>query len=326
MKRILVLRGGALGDFILGLPALQAIRQAFPDAQLELVAPAAVLTLANRWVDVATPLERAEMASLFREEGLPEGVGNRYRDLDLVVLWIADRSGAVRRNVKRLGARQILWSSALPQRPGMHATDHLLDSLRPLGINVIGCHDPDWSTQGAWVETTLASNSGKPGVDRQLVAIHPGSGATWKCWPPERFARVAEHIQTSGYQVALIQGPADSTAVERVTSCFREQPPHVVTGLEVEDLATFLSSCYCYLGNDSGVTHLAAALGTPTIAIFGPTDPAVWGPRGPKVTVLSSSTECSPCAREEAMACQPRACLESVTVRQVTSALDEMLR
>lgn len=313
MKRILVLRGGALGDFILGLPALRAIRQAFPGAHLELVAPAAVLALANRWVDIATPIEGADIALFFRDGTLPEEVTNRYGNLDLVVLWLADGSGAVRRQFERLGAMRILWAPALPQKPGRHAADHLLESLRPLGIPV----DLD------------SDKAGQPGARASCppgtVTIHPGSGGSWKCWPAERFARIVKHLQSAGHRVALIQGPADSLTVERVMSICRERPPLVVTGLKVDELAAFISSCSCYLGNDSGVTHLAAVVGTPTVALFGPTDPAVWGPRGPKVTVLSHSTECSPCAQGKAIACQPRMCLESITVQQVISSLDEMM-
>lgn len=326
MKRILILRGGALGDFILGLPALRAVRRAFPDAHLELVAPSTVLPLAKRCVDVATPLERAETAQLFREEGLPEGAIDRYRDLDLAILWIADASGVVRRNFQRLGVGQILWAPALPQQPGRHATDHLLDSLRPLGIKTTGQGDPnepriwpplacqDWPNQRVNITQTEA-----------VIAVHPGSGGAWKCWLAECFARLIEQLQASGRRLVLVQGPADSAAVEGVITACRTEPPPTLSGLDIEDLAAFLSSCACYVGNDSGVTHLAAAVGTPTVALFGPTDPTVWGPRGAKVKVIYSHQLCSPCNREKATACQPRVCLESITVQQVISTIEEVL-
>jgi len=373
MERVLVIRGGALGDFILGLPALKALRGAFPKAYLELIAPAAVLSLARNIVDAATPLERAEIAFLFQEGALPDEIADLYGNLDLVVLWLADGSGAVRRNFERLGARRILWAPALPQQPGRHAADHLLDTLRPLGIIVHdrsgfdkrrSClqdmaeglslrvpRDATWfesheATRNLKVAATLYRRASRPrsqegtlgayqdycteGLDlppgSSIIAIHPGSGGAWKCWSAERFAVVADHLLALGHRVLLIQGPADVAAVERVRSIVQMLPLPVVAGLNVEGLAALLSSCSGYLGNDSGVTHLAAAVGTPTVAIFGPTDPAVWAPLGPRVIVLKSPIECSPCTRERAMACRVRACLEGVQVEQVLPALEDLLK
>lgn len=121
---------------------------------------------------------------------------------------------------------------------------------------------------------------------QRVVAVHPGSGGRRKCWPAERFARVAEALGAEGIGVALVQGPADGEIVADVLKALGGAPPPVVSDLPVRDLAALLSLCATYLGNDSGVTHLAAAVGTPTVALFGPTDPAVWGPRGERVTIL----------------------------------------
>ena len=330
MDRILVMRGGALGDFVLGLPALRALRGAFPRASLELIAPSAVLPLASALADAVTPLERAEVAALFGDAGsLPEGIVARHRGLDLVALWLADLDGSVRRNFEVLGARRLLWSPALPP-PGRHAADHLLATLEPLGLlapsvtassprrlGVPVVRPSAAAKQNAFaLWRDLGLSAGRP-----VVAVHPGSGGDWKRWPAERFAQVADRLAEEGVGVVVIQGPADAEVVGQLLARVRGRRPPVVSGLGVEDLAAFLSLAACYLGNDSGVTHLAAAVGTPTVAIFGPTDPGQWGPRGPNVLVLRAERECVPCGREGGARCRDRACLELVSVEQVVEAM-----
>jgi len=99
------------------------------------------------------------------------------------------------------------------------------------------------------------------------------------------------------------------------------QDPILLHDLPLPLLAAILSRCRLYVGNDSGVTHLAAAVGVPTVAIFGPTDPDVWAPRGPGVRVVRAATPCAPCAPPQRQACQQRACLEAVSVQAVLDAI-----
>ncbi len=325
MERMLVMRGGALGDFVLGLPALRALREAFPRTNLEMIAPGAVLPLAAPWVDVATPMERGEVAHLFQEEQVPASLVDRYSDLDLVVLWLADGNGSVRRNFERLGARRILWAPALPQAPGVHAADHLLATLRPLGTPVEAPYSPMVPGEPARERAMDLWRLLSLGAGVPVVAVHPGSGGAWKCWRAERFAGVVDRLMASGSSVVLLQGPADDAVVGKVLSAVRGARPPVAANLAVDELAAFLSLCSVYLGNDSGVTHLAAAVGVPTVALFGPTDPAVWGPRGRRVMVLALEGDCAHCGRERAVVCAHRSCLDGIEVERVVSTLGEAL-
>lgn len=309
------MRGGALGDFVLGLPALEALRESYPHAHLHLLAPGAVMELASPMVDAATPLERADVAWFFAEPGDTSRVtGDQYRDLDLVVLWLAGGSGAVRDNFQRLGARRILHAPAIPPTPGLHAADHLLQTLQPLGIRLHFPAIPVVAPEPSAVEEAAELLLGLGVVrDRPAVAIHPGSGGDWKRWPAERFAKVAHALRAAGLQVVLIQGPADEIAMGQLLARLPGERLAVISGLGIRQLGALLTLFSCYLGNDSGVTHLAAAASAPVVALFGPTDPAVWGPRGPRMTVLRAGDEV-----EEN--------IERLAVEPVLSAVMSMLR
>jgi ADP-heptose:LPS heptosyltransferase len=120
----------------------------------------------------------------------------------------------------------------------------------------------------------------------------------------------------------LILGPADERLVRRMMTLAKKIGAVTAHNLRLRLLAAVLSKCGAYVGNDSGVTHLATATGIPTLAIFGPTDPAVWAPLGRNVKVVSSTADCSPCAREAMHRCRERACLEEIEVEAVVRAVE----
>ena len=100
----------------------------------------------------------------------------------------------------------------------------------------------------------------------------------------------------------------------------------IARGMELKKVAALLSLCDVFLGNDSGLTHLAAAVGVETVALFGPTDPGEWAPRGRRVTVVSQNVECAPCARETMKRCPHRECLTTLTPEAVIDFLAHFLR
>ena len=121
----------------------------------------------------------------------------------------------------------------------------------------------------------------------------------------------------------LIQGPADEVAVAEVHALLADTPHLLVHDSPIATLAPLLSWVSLFIGNDSGISHLAAALGVPVLAIFGPTDPAVWAPRGKQAFWLAGKAACAPCKPATLLACDDQQCLASIQVEDVMAFLAE---
>lgn len=323
MKRILVMRSGAVGDFVLTLPVLAALRERWPAAEIEVVGHPDIACLAveagladkvSRWDDPA-------WLGLFREgDSLPPGLAASLAARDTIISFTPDPDRALEKRVRRACPGKVVVHSPLPASlPKVHATEHLLGALAPFGI------EPRRRTarlalsdeQARWGASYLASQGIRAGVE-PIVAIHPGSGSRKKCWPWPRFESAARSlIDQHGCRLIVTAGPADEHLLPALT--LHASRVTIVTGLDLLQLASVLSHAQCCLGNDSGVTHLAAALGVPTVAVFGPTDASVWAPLGPHVTVVQGVCPTGPCSREQRAQCPRQVCLESVSPAEVLS-------
>lgn len=290
MKRILILRGGALGDFMVTLPVLAALQRQWPEAVLFLAARPSLgrLALAAGLVHAVIPLESAQMSRFFADmPEAPDDDSAFVGSLDLAVSFLADGDGVLERNMRRMGLRRWL---AIPSRVKQgHATDHFLAPLIHAGYVASEHADPiprlvlpsDRITRG---RVRISERTGNLGP---WAFLHPGSGSPSKNWPVESFLVLACLLaRYCGLQPVFLAGEADDAVVSRLRE--RGMPYPLFHHLELDELASMLAAGRIYVGNDSGVTHLAAALGIPTMALFGPTDPAQWAPRGPRVHVVRS--------------------------------------
>lgn len=277
--RIVVFRPGALGDTILSIDALAALRSAWPEALLELVGNRAAGSLLAEAgiVDVVTSFEATTVTDLFRT---PARVAPGWRDAQAVVLWL---NGGER-------IAEAFESAGVPlvQAPHMepsegHMADHLVRTLAPLEIGALRLPRLHGLEQ---LRRALRRDDIARGREQSRILLHPGSGSPRKNWPPERFADLARHlVRERGRQVGLLLGPADRAPAQALAALLDEQGLHVPFAVPsgVPDLAHHLAAADLVVGNDSGVSHLSAALGTPTVAVFGPTDPVRWAPPGARV-------------------------------------------
>ncbi|MFA5352905.1 MAG: glycosyltransferase family 9 protein [Thermodesulfovibrionales bacterium] len=152
---------------------------------------------------------------------------------------------------------------------------------------------------------------------RPLIVIHPGSGGARKCWGKERFHGLMQMLRAAiDPFIILLSGPADDRLRDwaEVTAGDDAAIIHL-SGADLPTVFSLLGSCDLYIGNDSGVSHLAGLAGCKVISIFGPTDPALWRPRGRAVKVIAPEADCAPCAGSAS--CNDRQCLSGISLERV---------
>jgi hypothetical protein len=250
MRRLLI-RPGAIGDFILSLPALERLRADY----LEVWASAAVVPLV-RFAHRARSISLTGL-DLLGIADPPPNLIPELRTFDSIVSWYGANRPEFRELTGTLGL-PITFFPALPSDAGgMHATDFYLEQVDALAGGACGDAIP-----------RIACD-----VPRQDYAvIHPFSGSAKKNWPLAKFQALARRLGRA-MPVRWCSGPEDPPL------------PGAARIGDLYELARWLAAARLYIGNDSGITHLAAAVGTPVLALFGPTDPEVWAPRGPNVRV-----------------------------------------
>jgi hypothetical protein len=274
---ILVVRGGAIGDFILTLPALAALRERFPQAQVAVLGASHVapLALAGGLADEVRPLEARGLAGFFAPNGdLPEEWADYFAHFELVISYLYDPESVFESNVARCSPARFI---AGPHRPvageKLHATETFLKPLQRLGIFSA---DP--------VPRLSLKGLSAPG---KWLAVHPGSGSERKNWPESNWAELLRRLAlATDWFMLLVGGEAEQRRVERLARLWPAPRLEVAQGLPLVALAQRLARCRAFVGHDSGITHLAAALGLPGLALWGETDETIWRPRSDTLAVL----------------------------------------
>lgn len=280
-ERILIFRGGAMGDFLLSLPALSALRSAFPESSVEVVGHPERTILAVDLVTRTHNIDAALWAPLYALGSDLTTLESLFSDVDLAIAYVPDSDHTVARNLASIGVDRVLVHPPRPDENGAkHAVDHLLFPVESLRIQP-ATRSPSFKPEGRHLEGATDRLAGL-GIQRPFIALHAGSGGRPKQWDPARFANV---IDAAGRDVLITTGPADSDMAERITLA-TSGPVFILDAVDLPTLGAIYSLADAFLGCDTGPTHLAAAVGTPTVALFGPTRPDVWGPRGRAVTIL----------------------------------------
>ncbi|CAN5685207.1 glycosyltransferase family 9 protein [soil metagenome] len=279
--RVLVIRGGAIGDFILTLPAIRLLRDNIPQARIEILGYPSITALATAagLADSTRQLEHSSMAKLFVPNvALDEALLTYFRSFNLVVSYLYDPDGYFRGNMERIGVKTFLEASHRVEADQGHAAEQL---ARPLEKLAMFLDDP---APRLLFEPDTAIPPANP-----VVVIHPGSGSLKKNWPVARWIQMARRLQQfhPHHQLAVVTGEAE---LERGITAQMQEGLQGMDFLHwdqvpLPELARRLTGSYAFIGHDSGISHLAAACGLPCLLFFGPTDPATWAPRNHAVEV-----------------------------------------
>jgi heptosyltransferase-3 len=332
VQSILVIHQGALGDFILALPALRVLRKTFPGARSVVMGYPRILELVEKrfYAEEIISIDQRGMASFFVRGGtLDAGLSRFFSTFGLIVVFGRDGEGTVIGNLRRVCGGRILHINPFPpEHDRIHLSEHLLRELRRYSLSMPG--------QGPKLYLTRADQERGENYFRrrgltvseslETIVIHPGSGSKKKVWPVERFLEVVRYLQKhAGSRILIVLGPAEGPEVQKAFEGIEwdmgPSAPILLKGLSLLELASVVEWCRLFVGNDSGITHMAAALGVPTVAIFGPSDPKVWSPRGKKVVVVRRKIACSPCSQDKFLQCQNIECLKKVEVEDVLAGI-----
>ncbi len=277
--RILVIRGGAIGDFIVTLPVFAALRRHFPTINLEVMGYPHIASLASidGTVDRVIPIDSRPLAGFFARKGdLDTGISEHFASCDVIFSYLFDPDEIFRTNIGRVTQAQVIQA---PHRPfetsPMSAASQLLVPLERLAI-----FDADPVPR---IVLPIP-----PTRKRNLIGLHSGSGSALKNWPIECWSVFIESLiaQTS-HDLMLIGGEAERDALERLAPLIPFNRLQIAKNCSLPDLARELASCGSFIGHDSGITHLAAAVGTPVLALWGPSKELIWRPGGDAVQTLS---------------------------------------
>ena len=280
-QRILVARGGAIGDFVLTLPVFQALRERWPDAWIEVLGYPRIASLGtvSKHCDRITRVESPLFTPLFGIDGQIPGETRAFlSEFDLILSYLHDPDRHFERRVQECTEARFLRGTPLPSNTSTsHAARVLLRPLSELGLtpNVI---------QPRILCPTPAS--ALPLSERYLVC-HPGSGSPTKNWPLDHWLELIQWLlDEAPWRLAVVGGEADHAQLARIRAVFSADRVSLWEGLPLPELAVRLAQAAGFIGHDSGISHLAAAVGAPVRALWGWTNADVWQPLGEDVRLV----------------------------------------
>ncbi len=280
--RVLIIFPGALGDLICVGPAIRALGRMNPDATLELMARRGLAEFATGRLGVAAghSIDRREMSAMFREDGASDPAARRFfGQFDKICSFFAFDDPNYRRNLSRVCGGSVTFHQFRPDGAG-HIAELYLKSIGAGNEPIESRIDLTPEDHEAAAEVIARLDL----LPDEFVILFPGSGSEKKNWPEKNFARLALEIEDLMRMRPLaVLGPAE----EDLVPLFDDFGVPTVSTLSLAAVASLAGFAAGFVGNDSGVSHLAAAAGVSGVVIFGPTDPARWRPLG-RVSVLSS--------------------------------------
>ena len=330
-ERILIMHQGAIGDFILSLPAIAAFRFHYPRASITIWGHTEILRLisSSPYSDETSSLEQPGLALFYAEQGFETTfLAERFTSFDVICVFGGKQQSPFVANLKKAGVEKVYHIFTFPPPESKtHVIEFQSSQLSALDLPLKTTVPKLLLSESAGRNATRFFK--QAGIDKHTltVALHLGSGSIKKAWQVHSFAALARKLRSNhGAQIIVPVGPADTKVSKDYFKIMSSPGSIPIKNLPLDELAAILKQCSLYVGNDSGITHLASAVGTPVVALFGPTDSQVWGPRGKCVSILFGKTDCSPCSRERMHECIEQKCLENLSVEEVYGKVKELMK
>jgi lipopolysaccharide heptosyltransferase II len=339
--KLLIRATNWVGDAIMALPALRAVRSRFPEAKIAILARPYVADI-YRDQDVCDQLitydSQEKHAGIVGRERLATELRTLKFDVALLLqnafdaAWLAWRTGIPERIGYARDGRSFLLTKPVqvPKTNEIppHEKFYYLELLRRVGWI-------DSLPEERFISLNISEQSrgraaeflARTGVRSDSLRIAVGAGASYgsaKCWPPSRFAELANrlHSQTDA-DIILFGTAVEATVTRAISSEMRRPPIDLTEKTAIADLPALLSQCHLFIGNDSGAMHVAAAVGLPVVAVFGPTDPFGTAPVTPRCTIVQQKPYCSPCFLRHCPT--DHRCMQKITPDMVEAAVKPWL-
>lgn len=348
LRRALVVKLRHHGDVLLTAPVFSALKHAAPQCEVDALIYADTVPMLEGHPDIARifTIDRAWKKQGLRRQAAAEGhlLGQlRKRGYDLVVhLSIHTRGawltrllrprwsvGPCRGDAGRFWHRSFTHHYAAQSHPDRHTVDTNLDALRALGMAVDAADAKVSLVPGAAAEARVDALLAEHGLSAGgFVHLHPASRWGFKCWPADRVAQLCDALSARGLPLVLTCAPEarERELVAAVRSATHASTIDLSGALSLKELAALGARARLFVGVDSAPMHIAAAMGTPVVAIFGPSGDREWGPWGTQSRVVASTTHpCRPCGRAGCDDSKISECLTTLPVAQVLAACEELL-
>jgi heptosyltransferase-3 len=336
IRKILVLRYRSIGDILLSFPALESLRLAFPQAQIDMV-------IDDKFRDICYAHPHINRLILYRRGGnslwdemkfiwkIRRGQYDAVVDLhcgprSAVLTRLSGAryrigSWATKRSKMAYNVPPVPWKGEGPP----HSVEAMLNIIEPLKLSIL--HRKSlflaYSEEDKnYIRNFLADFD----VNRKPIMVHPGGRVDVKKLPVEKMGQIVRWLSEEfGARVILAGADCDLPDISAIASASRRKCL-IATNLKLGRLAALIDSCGLFIGNDSGPMHMAAALGVPAVAFFGPSDPRKWGPWQAKgTTVLPPKMACMPCGDDEKCGYAPTHCMTRIEMSEIKSAIRNML-
>jgi heptosyltransferase-3 len=333
LRNILIIKLRYIGDVLLATPTLRAIKTARPDVRVTMMVNhgSEDVLSGNPDLDEILVLDKGSLAAQWR---LIAGLRRRRFDtvIDLTdgdrsafLSWVSGGPVRIGFNDEHRWRGRCYTEVVRPAADVQHRIDRDLEALKPIGIQA-GSRNPQ-----LWL-TPEEENSGDQlldqlGVQRSqsIVILQPGARYWFKAWPPERFAELADQL-TSQYSCQVLIGGShqDGDLAQQIRQMAKSRPVIMAGRTTIKQFAAIAKKSVLFVGSDSGAMHIASAVGTPLVALFGPSNPAEWGPRGGPADVIYMGLDCRVCFHPTCRRGEGN-CMRLITVDAVYASAQRML-
>ena len=334
--RILVVKLDHIGDVLLATPVLSNLRQAYPNTELHALCGKWSRVILENHPDVDQVIEynspafcRSEAPTTLKQTGqLLKHLRHQNYDLlielrgDLRIIWFS----ILKVSPKRLcrASLQIANKLGFQKFSSRHEARRNLDVLKQTDI-ATPIHNTTFSISEE-NEAYASKLLGEQQIERELpiITIHPGSPISIKRWKPERFAELADWLITKKRaQILFVGVPDEVQIITQIQALMKNESINIAGKTTIPQLASILNISSMFVGNDSGPMHLAAAVGIPTIGLYGPGDPKKFGPVGEKCHTIQKKTDCTPC-KGDICKFADEGCMAKIHVKDVIETVEKV--